>query len=192
VWLIRRAALDVSLLATKFAKRSYRPARGELRPEISAGLARIEPVRGATLVIDPFAGSGAIGRACRDVGAKIVWLNDIRRQKTTVQASAGVRWTHADFRELDVAAGSVAAVVTDPPWGVFEDVREGVDALYGEIGSAAYQWLAPGGALVLLTGAPESAVDRLLGSDHLRIELELPVLVNGRKATVIRARKPAS
>lgn len=186
VWLLRRTDEACSVLATKLSEGLRPPDRGVLRPEICAGLARVEPLRGAQLVMDPFAGSGAIGHACLEAGARSVWLND---SDGTQRNGDRVRWTHRDIRELAVPPASVDAIVTDPPWGLFSSVRGGTESLYADIGRAAGQWLAPDGAIVALTGAPEPAVQTLLAGGGLALEREYPVLVNGRKALVIRARK---
>jgi len=191
LWLIRRADEPISILAVKLTAGRPQPPRGVLRPEICAALARVEPLAGHELVLDPFAGSGAIGKACVEAGAGRVWLNDIQPGGAHgTQASSGVFWTHRDFRTLEVVPGSISTVVTDPPWGHYASIDEGLDELYADLGSAAGAWLRPGGALVLLTGAPESSVRRLVASGDVELETSLPVLVNGRKASVVRARTP--
>ena len=165
VWLLRRTDEPYSLLATKLSEGLRLPDRGVLRPEICAGLARVEPLRGARLVMDPLAGSGAIGHACLEAGAKSVWLNDING---TQQNGDRVRWTHRDIRELAVPPASVDAIVTDPPWGHFSSVPGGTESLYADIGRAAGQWLQPDGAIVALTAAPETAVQRCFRAGALR------------------------
>jgi Putative RNA methylase family UPF0020 len=186
VWLLRRTDEPYSVLATKLSEGRRPPERGVLRPEICAALARVEPIRGAQSVIDPFAGSGAIGDACLEAGAKWVWLNDMAG---TQRDRDRVRWTHRDIRDLAVPRASVDAIVTDPPWGHFSSVRAGTEALYADLGRAAAQWLQPHGAIVALSGAPEPAVQALLACGGLALERAYPVLVNGRKALVIRARR---
>jgi hypothetical protein len=179
-WVLRRAGHPTTLLAAKLTGGGARVAAGTLRPEVAAALARVVPLRGDGPVLDPFAGSGSVVRALVDAGTLDVRGND-----------AGVPGG-VDFRRLEVAPGSLAAVVTDPPWGHFADVPEGVDSLYQDLGQAAAGWLRPGGALVVLTGAPDSAVAGLLAAEGLAPEADLPVLVNGHKARVLLARKELS
>jgi hypothetical protein len=186
VWLIRRSGMRSSLLATRLSGGRPHLERGRLRPEICAALARVEPLTGAQLVMDPFAGSGAIGEACLEAGAQLVWLNDLEGKKAERPQT---KWTRADFRALRVSAQSVDAIVTDPPWGRYWTIKHGVEHLYRDFGGLARAWLRPGGALVLLTGAPDRAVEVMLEAGKLRCELVLPVLVNGSKAKIIRARK---
>lgn len=193
IWLVRRSDQRDTILASKLTRGQRILDRGVLRPEICAALARIEPVTGAELVLDPFAGSGAIGEACMEAGARSVWLNDREAPgscRSRTLTSSAIRWTHQDFRDLQVTPETVTTVVTDPPWGHYTAGDENLDRLYFDLGAAAERWLRPGGALVVLTGAPERTVDRLLNDGGLQGELSLPVLVNGRKARVILARKP--
>lgn len=186
MWMLRRTESRDSVLAIKLSDGQRCPERGVLRPEICAALARVEPLRDADLVMDPFAGSGAIGTACLEAGARSVWMNDVAGDQ---RGARPTKWTHEDFRQLRVDAGSLDAVVTDPPWGHFSTVGDGLDNLYADLGTAAREWLRARGAVVLLTAAPESTTRLLLERGALGCELELPVLVNGRKARVIRARK---
>lgn len=159
-----------------------------LRPEICAVLARVEPLGGARLVLDPITGRGVIGEAWLRAGAGSVWLNAIAGAQ---RSSAGVRWTHDDVRRLPVAPGTVDAIVTDPPWGHFSSVSGRIENLYGVVGATAAEWLRPGGAIVVLTGASEAAVQALITARELVLERDHPVLVNGRKARVIRVRRTA-
>jgi 16S rRNA G966 N2-methylase RsmD len=186
VWLLRRRDEPKAILATKLSEGARQPDRGVLRPDICAALARVEPLRGARLVVDPFAGSGVIGEACLEAGAESVWLNDI---KGTQRSGQRLRWTHEDFAQLAVPLRSVDAIVTDPPWGHFSEVAGGVEHLYARVGSVAGEWLRPGGAIVVLTGASGACVHALLEHGELALERDQQVLVNGRKARVIRARK---
>ena len=138
------------------------------------------------VVMDPFAGSGAIGKACLEAGARYVWLNDVKGTQRTADC---VRWTHQNTLCLAVPPGSVDVIVTDPPWGSFAPAPGGVERLYSAVGGAVARWLRPGGAIVALIGAPETAVRALVEGSELSLERLYPVLVNGRKARLIRARK---
>ncbi len=186
VWLLRRRDEPDTILATKLSEGVRQSSRGVLRPEMCGALARVEPLGGARLVMDPFAGSGVIGEACLEAGAESVWLNDIRG---TQRSRDHARWTHDNILRLAVPPGSVDAIVTDPPWGDFSPVPGGVEGLYADVGSAAAKWLRPGGVVVALTGAPEAAVQALVEGGELLLERQYGVLVNGRKARIIRARK---
>jgi SAM-dependent methyltransferase len=189
-WVLRRAQVPDAFLTIKLT-RGERPTRaGELRPEVCAALARVRNVSGAGLVLDPFAGTGGVGRALAAAGAKAVILNDLRRPRPAEPGKTfeKIRWVQGDFRDLDLEGDSVDAVVTDPPWGHF-DPEVDIDAAYLDLGRLASRWLKPGGFLVVLTAAQESVIDQLFVQASLGEEERLPVLISGRKALVLVARK---
>jgi len=68
-WVIRRRASGHTVLGTKLGHGRPQPPRGSLRPEIAAALVRTVPLSQADIVLDPFAGSGAIGIAALGAGA---------------------------------------------------------------------------------------------------------------------------
>jgi 16S rRNA G966 N2-methylase RsmD len=192
-WVIRRRGLAESVLATKLTAGNPRVPAGVLRPEICAALARVVDVREAALVLDPFAGSGAVGVACLEAGARRVWLND---PSPTAIGSVGtlprslrarVEVTALELRDLDVSPASVSAIVTDPPWGHYDDHATSVASLYEGIAHFAVASLVTGGALVVLTGAGPDAVHSLRARKELVAGDAYSVLVNGRKAQIVVA-----
>ena len=139
-WVVRRRGSPWTVLGVKLPKRRLHRPRGSLRPEIAAALARIVPIGAADTVLDPFAGSAAIGVAALDAGARRVWLNDIAGDSMELMRGLSavdrrrIHRTHMDFRLLGKRDGpSISAVITDPPWGLFEDTAEPIDLLYTEL-----------------------------------------------------------
>ena len=190
VWVLRRAQVPEVFLTIKLT-RGERPTRpGELRPEVCAALARVRNVSGAGLVLDPFAGTGAVGRALAAAGAKAVILNDLRRPRPAEPGKTlgKIRWVQGDFRNLDLELFSVDAIVTDPPWGHF-DSEVDIDAVYLDLGRLASRWLKPGGCLVVLTAAQESVIDQLFVQASLSEKERFPALISGRRALVLVASK---
>lgn len=61
---------------------------------------------GPSLVMDPFAGSGAIGDACLAAGARSVWLNDLDPKSGQRTNRPAAKWTTTDFRRLRSAPGA--------------------------------------------------------------------------------------
>jgi hypothetical protein len=191
-WVVRRREQPDTVLAIKLTPPRVPPPAGSLRPELAACMARVDDLGGLPLVLDPFAGSGQLGMACLDAGTESVWLNDIdlsalanrigRGQRPNVKVSSG------DFRLLFPRAHSVSALVTDPPWGQFSPPRGGIRQLYWDLGLLAAHALEPNAPLVVLSGAGQAATDALLGASQAMLIREIPVLVNGRKASIIHAR----
>jgi 16S rRNA G966 N2-methylase RsmD len=194
-WVVRRRELRDSVLGTKLTVRNARVAPGVLRPEVCAALARVAPLEDAALVVDPFAGSGALGIACLDAGARRVWLND--SSPTALRAAAKLRAarrsrlhaTSLDFRDLDVAEASASAIVTDPPWGIHDTTTTSIASLYRDIAHFAIRALVTGGSLVVLTGAGPDATEALTVRRELRLVDRFSVLINGRKAEIVHAHR---
>ncbi len=190
-WVLRRTDLgDVVLGAKLTPQSSVRPQRGTLAPPVASCLARIAELDSTSMVLDPFAGSGAIGRACLEAGAGRVWINDPRSSFDEDLKHLGgtrLRRTSVDFRALEIDPGTVTTVVTDPPWGIFQEIEKGIEVLYTDFGRAARTWLGSTGSAVLLTGAPDKAVNRFLDAGGFALELDERVLINGRKARVLHA-----
>lgn len=191
IWLIRRRDVRTVVVASKLSRGRPRPDRGVLGAELCEVMARIRDLSGASLVLDPFAGSGAIGFACLDAGAKHVWLNDvdpvIDSRRSSAFAPESVQVSAMDFRSLDVVANSVSAIVTDPPWGHFTVIQEGASQLYADFGRAAMKWLAADAPLIVVTGAADEAVGAMVDPGNLRIDLDEHILVNGHKARLLCA-----
>lgn len=192
-WLVRRAEQPETVFGTKLTGGNERVAAGVLRPDVAATVARVAPLAGLD-VLDPFAGSGSLGQACLEAGAEHMWLNDtdgkvLSRKKLPVEFRPRTRVTHVDFRDLDLRGGPVNAVVTDPPWGQYREPPEGMTAFYADFGAAVNYWLAKEGLVVMLTGAEEAAQTLFLDRARLRVVEAHSVLVNGRKARVVYARR---
>ena len=191
-WLIRRREQADVVLATKLSAKKPMPERGVLRPEICAAMAALSRVRDMQLVLDPFAGSGALGVACARAGARQVWINDsdpdcVAIDNVPKSLRDRVRATHFDFRQLDVDPHSICAVVTDPPWGRINDPSEGLEVLYDDFGRMARTWLAGAGTLTVLSGAPATAIDAMLNAGAFSEAERISILVNGAKASIISA-----
>jgi predicted RNA methylase len=191
-WVVRRSDLRDVILALKLTPQtSTRLRRGALSKPVASCLARVHALDSRSAVLDPFCGSGAIGRACLEAGAGKVWINDICLSEVDEDlkrsTDARLQLTSVDFREVPIEPGSVTTVVTDPPWGVFTRIEEGADSFYNDFGRVARSWLGSTGTAVLLTGACDEAVRRFLKAGDFELILDEHVLINGRKARILHA-----
>jgi 16S rRNA G966 N2-methylase RsmD len=192
-WVLRRRGHGESVLTTKLTTGNSRVPAGVLRPEVCAALARVVPLDDAELVLDPFAGSGSLGIACLQAGARRALLNDsnptalgsVRTLPRSLRER--VQTTAVDCRDLVVGPASVSAIVTDPPWGQYERLDASVASLYEDIADLAARVLVTGGAMVVLTGAGPDAIHALFGRRELTRDHSFPVLINGRKAQIVTA-----
>ena len=100
-----------------------------------------------------------------------------------------IQATALDFRDLDVAPASVSAIVTDPPWGHYDRLDTSIASLYGDLANFAAGALVTGGHLVVLTGGEAHAIQSLTTRKELALVDDVPVLINGRKAQIVVARR---
>lgn len=180
-------------LARPLFKRVHRPD-GALRPELVHILCLAANVTGKDTVLDPFAGYGTVIDEClrgfhvrRVIGVE----KDAERYgqlKRNVR-SDNVQILHGSATDLDLDAASINKVITDPPWGLYDTTRQQeLQHLYRRSLSEIERVLKPGGVLVLLSGN-----DDLNHVAETTSDLELlkmyPVLVSGKKATILKLRK---
>jgi 23S rRNA G2445 N2-methylase RlmL len=169
---------------------------GALRPEVAGALVRVEEPSPSERVLDPFAGSGAIPVARARYPFRAIVASDVDGAAAAAlrRVHPRVRAARADIHDLRalrnlVDGGAVERIITDPPWGMYEGAP--IDALdiHRALWAAGDELLAPGGSLTVLTGAPDDARAALTDSDLVETGA-LPVLVNGKKATVLTVRHP--
>ena len=160
-------------------------AQGELRPEFAYLLCRTIPLTEKSIVCDPFAGSGAIPEQLSHMVQK-VYASDVDPEKVDAMRSRlpeTIQVQAADATELAyLADASLDAIITDPPWGIFQEGLD-LDQLYSKFLREARRVIRPEGCLVLLT-ARKQELEALADQSPWRIEKRIDTLVNGKKAGV--------
>lgn len=189
-YLIKRAKgamfLGLRLSRAKF-KREKIPA-GELRPELVHILCLAGGVKAKDTILDMFAGYGSIplevvrGFGCKQVIAVDNQILPKRHEDTLI------KWYKSDARILDfIDGGSIARIITDPPWGVYDNKTEqDLTLLYADFSKEMKRVLKPCGIAVVLTGWPQS---ELILKEHLNLIAKWPILVAGKKATIFKMQK---
>jgi 16S rRNA G966 N2-methylase RsmD len=190
----RRDAPDVDLSVRFDVPEVAEVPRGALAPAVAGALVRAEEPEPHERVLDPFAGSGAIPLARARYPFRSIVASDVDRAKATAlrRLHPGVRAARADIHDLRalrdlVDGGAVERIITDPPWGMYEGAPVDALAIHRALWAVGDDLLAPGGSLTVLTGATDDARSALTDSDLVEAGA-LPVLVNGKKATVLTVR----
>jgi 16S rRNA G966 N2-methylase RsmD len=166
-------------------------SRGELRPELAYLIGRFARIGSADTVLDPFAGSGAIPyQILQNMQFGRLIISDIdglkaKRLSARFSGEARVTVRCEDALKLDaVADGSVDAIVTDPPWGLFERMDE-LGRFYSDMFEAFLRVLKENGSITVLTAAKQEI--RIAAEKHrLGLTDSLDTLVNGKKAGLFR------
>jgi 23S rRNA G2445 N2-methylase RlmL len=204
LWVIRRRdEREVSLSVRLGSATVGKAARGSLKADLAAAFVRTVVCGADDVVVDPFAGSGAIAQARARYPHGRILATDIDRTCVCgldALRASGRLGRHATVGRLDArdTAGlvnllggqQVDAVLTDPPWGQFPGQAADIDRLYRAAFATIDSVLAPAGRVVLLTAAAavaEQSMHRL----GFGLSESFPVLVNGKKASVLVAARQA-
>nr|MCR4577815.1 methyltransferase domain-containing protein [Clostridiales bacterium] len=163
---------------------------GELRPEFCRLMIACAPPERGAVVCDPFCGYGAIPRQLLsgfEVGR--VMASDIDRGKVErLRREDWAKSPRLDLRAADALRlehlqdGAADAVITDPPWGYYEDIGD-IAEFYERMLRELLRVTRPGSSLVVLSARKQefaAACDQL----GIGIFRQVDTLVNGKKAAV--------
>lgn len=194
-WTITRRDLDEVLFCRRIpGLRRHRPPRGGLAPDVAEVIVNaVGPPRPSDVVLDPFAGSGALIAArvqqpfreaiCSDLGYR-----DGSAQLTPGLARrAGVCRLADDARTLaSVSDETVDVVVTDPPWGEFDRASSATVTVIIATLNSMYRVMRAGGRIAMLVARRlVPAVTTQWDHGGFRVDRSYDVLVNGHPATLL-------
>ncbi len=189
-YLIERASgkklFTLRLPRAKFKREKL--SSGELRPELANILCLVAGIKAKHRVLDVFAGYGSISyEAVRGFGCKQVIAIDQQKLAGRHEHSL-IEWHIADARSLAfIPDCSVDRVVTDPPWGVYDESSD-LDDIYTQAFKELYRVTKPEAIVVILSGS-EVLTDIAENSEDFRLIKSFPVLVSGKKAKILKLQK---
>lgn len=164
--------------------------KGELRPEFACLMCLCaQPGRRST-VCDPFCGYGAIPKQLlRHFKAGKVIATDIDKEK--IRRLGREEWTKHPSLELGtadataltgLADNSVDAVITDPPWGFYENI-ENIRDFYVDVLGELSRITKKNGTITVLSARKEEFAEACRQCP-VKIIKKTDTLVNGKKAAV--------
>ncbi|MCL2472297.1 MAG: methyltransferase [Treponema sp.] len=169
---------------------------GELSPQLAWLLCRIASLRPEETVMDPFCGYGAIPEAAlKHFPIKKFIAADINRQCIEItRAKRALKNPRCEIHLTDIFSqakpfsqdiyGGVDAIVTDPPWGIYQETGVPIEEFYIKTLALFYAILSKDGRVVVLTGAAHALGTALEATGLFNANRIIPVLVSGRKASV--------
>jgi len=201
-WVIGRKDLGELLLCARLPK-AKRPdrAKGALSYELSEMLVAASQPRADDTFLDPFAGSGALVETRLASPAKAIIYSDTALATfraalpRAVRSDRRVRLLADDAAALSgIDDGDVDVIVTDPPWGEFEQLDIPYAAFVDDVAASFNRVLnrRTGRFVILSSRRNADAFTAALTRSGFTIRSAPGILVNGHPATVlIGGRSPA-
>lgn len=184
------------LRLTRVRRENRGRGRGELKIEVAHTLFLISEPKSYDIVCDPFAGHGAIviERArsfpYREIYASDVDETSLRELQKRARGLKNIHISRADALHLNLPDASVDKIITDPPWGEYQEMPN-LEVFYEKMLGEFSRILKTDGDIVILTSAKE-ILERALREKFnrvLKIEERYDVLVSGKKAAMYKLRK---
>ncbi|MCL4397890.1 hypothetical protein M1403_02590 [Patescibacteria group bacterium] len=147
--------------------------KGQLRPELANLLCLISDPRPDDVVLDPFAGSGAIPAERANFPHLKIISGDI---KTGTDA----------LHMTEVADNSVNKIITDPPWGIEVGKELDLPKFYEATLKEFKRVLKPNGLVVVLMGNKTVFEEALNKASLFKLLKKYDVLVSGKKAAIYK------
>ena len=194
-WVIGRTGLGELLLCARLPKqRRASKAKGALSYELSSMLVAASRPSAGDVFLDPFAGSGSLILARAENDARQIWYSDINLREferdfpRELYSDRRVNFLDDDALTLgSVPDGQVDVIVTDPPWGEYDDVgMPYVEFARAMVKSFSRVLRKPKGRFVSLTSRKTAAiVEREFAKGGFFVNSRHEILVNGHPATVL-------
>lgn len=201
-FLLRREKIGIFMIRlTKKTSTEKRLNKGELRPELCDILCTISEVKKDDIFLDPFCGYGAIPFAREtmfkyntifafDNDWEKVWKlkEKIKHNNESESKTSNIIVRQVDALCLSLLEDcSVNKIVTDPPWGLYEDVGMEMEGFYDKMMKEMYRVLKTNGIIVILTANKDELEKVLLNfRNKLKILNKYNILVSGKKAAVYK------
>jgi predicted RNA methylase len=164
---------------------------GELRFDLAHILGLVASLSRTHVVLDAFAGNGAIARECLQGFhcEKVIAFERDAKLIAQLKSIPQLTVIRGDARRLnDVQDGSIDRVITDPPWGKYGRYDSGeLDDLYKNALLQMHRVLRKKGCAVVLTAY--EAFPEFAAEAGFVLEKQHDILVSGKKASIFKLRK---
>ena len=163
--------------------------QGELRPEFASLMCSLAGLERTSVAMDPFSGYGAIpSQIAKSFPFSRLYVSDLNRERVhKLRGRFGkhkrIVVSEKDALQMkDVAPHTIDAIITDPPWGYYEDVgdiRDFYDRMFQEFNRV----LREDGIMVILS-ARKQEIEASAAANGVALQRKFDTLVNGKKAGV--------
>ncbi|MDR2619307.1 MAG: methyltransferase [Treponema sp.] len=172
---------------------------GELTPQLAWFLCKLSEPKHTDVAVDPFCGYGSIPeQRTKHFPFKKMYAFDIdnRALKITREKLKGKSAGICEVIPVNIDSvfeyipkGSVDAVITDPPWGLYKETNIPLQQFYDNMIAVFAGLLKTGCLAVALTAKNEELRLAAEKTPELPIIRTIPILVSGKKAAVFVMKK---
>lgn len=164
--------------------------KGELRPEIAYLICCFSDIKSEDTILEPFCGYGSIPvQIAKKFHFEKLYVSDIDEEKVKLTGSRkqlsapNIDCRCADALKLThIEDKSISLVISDPPWGFYEDIGD-IKDFYKNMFCSIVRVLKEEGRVVILS-ARKDELEKVAAECGFKIEKSLHTLVNGKKAGV--------
>ena len=165
--------------------------KGELRPELAYLMCCFAELKENDVIAEPFCGYGSIPiQLVKKFHFLHLYVSDIDEEKITALKEKK-QFKQNDFVSVDVQDAfslkqikdnSVDVIISDPPWGFFEDVGD-IALFYDKMFCSFKRILKNDGKMIILS-ARKDELEYAAEKNNYKIIEKVDTLVNGKKACV--------
>lgn len=195
-WFIKRSE-NIGFFCRLLNKRKHTEKdlnKGELRPELAYLICMLGELSKDSTVLDPFVGYGSIPKQIKKhfpykkILASDLSSSRIEELERKFRKDKNVQVAVRDALDMqDIITSSIDAIITDPPWGYYEDIGD-MELFYKNMLREFCRVLKDNGMIVILS-ARKSEFETASADLNLRLHKRIDTLVNGKKAAVYLLRK---
>lgn len=167
--------------------------KGELRPEIAYLICCYADLNQDDVVAEPFCGYGSIPvQLIKKFRFQKLFASDIDKEKISINMQ---KKQLKDNPQIDLSVNdafvlpqiidrSVDVVITDPPWGYFEQIDD-IGEFYIKMFTSFKRILKENGRMIILS-ARKDEIEKAALEMNVQILSSLHTLVNGKKASLYK------
>jgi len=187
-WILKRSEGIVLFMERISKHKSFDKQlnKGELREDLCYFLNYLSMPNENDIFLDCFCGSGAIIKSRMKINKfNMVFgididQNCIQELKSSYKKRNNIIFKNIDFFYNKFEDNFIDKIVTDPPWGLFDNI-ENIQDFYQKAINEMYRIVKPKGLIVILTACKEE-----MNNIDTKLSLleQYNILVNGKKASV--------
>jgi precorrin-6B methylase 2 len=169
--------------------------KGELQPQLAYMMCWLSQPQNTDIVLDPFCGYGSIPKQrlkCFPVTQ--FYIFDIKQDAIDItKSNIGKKMIDkCCIKQLDfytilsmVPEHTIDKVITDPPWGIYEQLNCSIQQFYIDMMQNFNKILKVHGTIVMLTAREDELQKAISNNNEITMTDSIHVLVNGKKASIV-------